>query len=147
MLRIRKLSVVGALLLAVGAMIVPATSAQASTNCSGRIIFAKEFTYAGSPIAELVVYWDASTGNNCARFNHLGASYGVAAETYAYILKCNGTTPATTTICTEIDHSFGNYSYYAGPVKAYAPNNCVEVWGGMTWHGTDIYYNTGPIGC
>ncbi|HVK24032.1 MAG TPA: hypothetical protein VM677_21980 [Actinokineospora sp.] len=139
MIGLRKRTLMGALLFAIGAIVVPTTSAQAATNCSGSII-----GRTANSIGELVVYYNASTGYNCARMNHLGASYGVAASTSVDISKCTGTTKSNPGTCTVVQSSQGSFSYYAGPVSTYAPNNCIRAWGEIVWQGHIYNYVAGP---
>lgn len=125
-----------------------AQSAQAA-GCSGYLInrtVAK--TSSGVTVGELVVYYNSSTGKNCARMNHLGPTYGVTDGTYVLLKRCaNGTGPD---VCWAEDekYSLGDYAYYAGPVEIYAPNNCVGAQGYVTYQGKYIWaYTPTKIGC
>jgi hypothetical protein len=121
------------LLTATGLVTLPAT-ASAATNCSGTLIDRKVVSYGGADIAELAVYFNTSTGVNCARMNHLGVTYGQPYRTAVFIVACTETSPAA--VC----HYYGSpdaqdstYSYYAGPVDVTASGRCIHAAG-------DIYY-------
>ncbi|SBT39610.1 hypothetical protein [Micromonospora auratinigra] len=127
---------------------VGAQSAQAA-DCSGNLInrtLAK--TSSGVTVGELVVYYNSSTGKNCARFNHLGPAYGVKSTTYVWLTVCaSGTAPD---VCRngEVDDSIGDFAYYAGPVYVYAPNNCVRATGNLMYQGSQVRASTPvKIGC
>jgi hypothetical protein len=136
------------LLVAIGVVLVPVAPAQAA-DCGGNLIFRQRALYNGAAVGELVVYYNASTGNNCARFNHLGSAYGVSASTTVILTKCSTTNPGNgcgTALVIAADS--GSYAYYAGPVSVHAPNNCVTAEGYIYWHGADRRVTTGGvIGC
>ncbi|GIH21538.1 hypothetical protein Raf01_97100 [Rugosimonospora africana] len=122
--------------------------AQAANGCSGsRIehIAMHDDTY-GYLMAYLDVYYDSSTGNNCAATVATGdLSYGVLKGMYVILVKCSQTTPNRTS-CTNIGSqrdpasagTYGNYYYYAGPVTVYSPNNCIFAEGSI-----ESYWNNG----
>ncbi|MEU4519939.1 hypothetical protein AB0F52_14605 [Amycolatopsis sp. NPDC024027] len=121
------------LLTATGLVTLPAT-ASAATSCSGSLIDRKVVSYGGADIAELAVYFNASTGVNCARMNHLGVTYGHPYRTAVFIVACTETSPAS--VCDYYgspDAQDGTYSYYAGPVEVTARGRCIHAAG-------DIYY-------
>lgn len=124
-------------LLSAGA--VTATAAHAAGGCSGTLIGRKAITYSGSTIGELAVYYNSSTGNNCAQTNHLGASYGVKAETTVTIERCTQTTKQDI-YCTPVSGTYSidknDYAYFAGPVSVHSPNNCIRATGLIAWKGS-----------
>src|SRR5262249_24709863 len=108
-------------------------------DCGGNLIFRKTVVVGGAGVGELVVYYSSSNGNNCARFNHLGPSYGATRYTDVLLQKCSTTSPGNgcgTVLDTSYDS--GQFAYYAGPVSVYAPRNCVTASGQIDWNG--IYY-------
>ncbi|MEH0841707.1 hypothetical protein V6U81_04835 [Micromonospora sp. CPCC 205711] len=137
-----------ALLACVATVVTGAQSAQAA-SCSGYLInrtVAK--TSSGVTVGELVVYYNSSTGYNCARFNHLGPTYGVASQTYVLLKRCTNGTSADLCWAETEDRSLGDYAYYAGPVQVYAPNNCVGAQGYVTYQGKYVWaYSPTKIGC
>jgi len=117
-------------------------------SCSGNLISRKTAIVGGTVVGELVVYYSSSDGYNCARFNHLGPSYGVTRYTNVQLLKCSTTSPGSgcgTPLAYPADP--GQYAYYAGPVRVYAPRNCVVAVGGIDWNGSYNSVSTGVIGC
>jgi hypothetical protein len=136
------------MLAATGVILLSVTPAQAD-DCGGDLIYRSKAFYNGAAVGELVVYYNASNGNNCARFNHLGAAYGVTAHTYVALFKCSTTNPGNgcgSALDGQSDE--GNFAYYAGPVRVQAPHNCVQAVGYVHWQGADRYADTnGVIGC
>ncbi|MFI2362443.1 hypothetical protein [Promicromonospora sp. NPDC019610] len=99
---------------------------------------------ANSGIGRLELYYNSSTGNNCAMVVHTGASYGVAAETYVSIVRCAETVwDGECNEASGFDSDYGNFSYYAGGVRVSAPNNCISTAGSIKWNGV---YHTATIG-
>jgi hypothetical protein len=105
--------------------------------------------YSGSTkIGELDVYYNSSTGDNCAEFQSLGSSRGVAKNMYVSITVCQQTTSSST--CTPISSSNatrsdnGTYQYYAGPVGVYGAGHCIRSSGGMVWKGVTYQTATSP---
>ncbi|MBP2702626.1 hypothetical protein JOL79_02275 [Microbispora sp. RL4-1S] len=142
----------------VGLATTVSAPAQAADGCSGsRIehIPMYDDVY-GDLRAYLDVYYDSSTGNNCAVTVATGPnSYGILKGMYVVLVKCSQTTPSKTS-CTNIGSkrdpatagTYGRYYYYAGPVTVYSPNNCifaegaVESWYPTTTNTTHSYGST-----
>jgi len=118
-------------------------------DCGGNLIFRKAAIVNGTVVGELVVYYNSSNGNNCARFNHLGPSYGVTRYTDVLLKKCSTTNPGNGCgTVLDIGYNSGQFAYYAGPVRVYSPRNCVTASGLIAWNGSDHVVSTnGVIGC
>ena len=119
-------------------------------DCGGNLIFRKTAKVDGTAIGELVVYYNSSNGNNCARFNHLGPAYGVSRYTSVWLDKCSTTNPGNG--CAPVliwgIPDDGPFSYHAGPVRVHSPQNCVRAEGRIHWDGSDRVVSTGGvIGC
>ncbi|MCP3058115.1 hypothetical protein LXT21_04930 [Myxococcus sp. K38C18041901] len=129
-------------------LVVPVSSAQAA-DCGGNLIFRKAAFAGGTVVGELVVYYNPSNGNNCARFNRLGPAYGVMTYTEVQLTKCSTVNPgsgcgAALAIIVDADQ----YAYYAGPVRVNSPRNCVTAEGRINWNGNQHIVSTGGvIGC
>ncbi len=125
-----------------------APAAHADITCTGTLIARKATYVDGVAVGEITVYWDGST-YNCARFNHLGPSYGVYAYTDVYLNKCTSTHKSQGCPLDPIYYSSrsGNFAYYAGPITVPAPNNCVEAHGTIYWKGAYRTAYVGPVGC
>ncbi|WP_225850067.1 hypothetical protein [Streptomyces sp. HPF1205] len=116
------LAIVGGLVLA------PAASAS-GYGCSGSEIGSYPVTTSGGTnYGTIHIYYDSSTGNNCAVA--VGSS-AVSGKSDIYmsvtVFKCAETSisPTCTYVSSDIDHDY--YYYYAGPVTMYAPSNCIQV--------------------
>ena len=125
------------------------STASAATSCSGSLIRSQTIkNSAGTAIAYLRVYWNSSTGRNCAETRHASSTWGKSRKTAVYIVKCTQTTPTGCTETTADDYDGGYFKYYAGPVSVYSPKNCVRASGYIyTAGGSKRYVTTGPIGC
>jgi len=124
------------------------TAADAATVCGGREIWAKTKYYDGHAIGRLRVFYNATYGTNCARFDHAGVTWGVKRFTDVVIDRCTQTTAGHgCTYSGVFDSDPGYYSYYAGPAKVHAPRNCVKAQGSIYWHGADRYISSPAIGC
>ena len=125
-----------------------ATSASAVTVCSGsQISSTKYVTYNGTRIGALKVFYNGSTGNNCAQFEHVGPAAGVTRYTSVLLQRCSQVNPGNGCTVTAQQFDEGNYSSYAGPVSVYAPNNCVRAYGEIYWAGAYRSVGSGVIGC
>ncbi|GAA0378451.1 hypothetical protein GCM10009530_31340 [Microbispora corallina] len=124
----------------VGGTTALSAPAQAANGCSGSRIehipmYDEKY---GTLTAYLDVYYDSSTGNNCAATVATGEGYGTLKGMYVLLVKCSQTTPDRTS-CTNIGSkrdpassgTYGDYYYYAGPVTVYSPNNCIFAEGGI----------------
>lgn len=124
-----------------------APNASAASACSTNLVDSKPLrspSGANSGIGRLELYYNSSTGNNCAMVVHTGASYGVAAETYVSIIRCAETVwDGKCDGGSGFDSDYGNFSYYAGGVRVHAPNNCISTQGSIKWNGV---YHTAKIG-
>lgn len=103
----------------------PAAKATHNSNgCSGTLLLHKPVKNdAGTTIAHLDVYYGG--GWNCAYLRKSGPAYGVNGAMRVTITRCKETTQSSTCTADGGDVDNGNYSYYAGPVTVYAPNNCI----------------------
>ncbi|SFL07968.1 hypothetical protein SAMN05216275_15217 [Streptosporangium canum] len=120
-MRIVKL-VMAALTLAAAALVstVSASPAQAA-DCSGSLI---EHLPVGS-LGYLDIYYSSSTGNNCARLNSTGSSYG---ESKYMSVRLNACSASSTSVCNvlDTDSDSGYFEYYAGPVTVYGKGRCLR---------------------
>ncbi|GAA1313013.1 hypothetical protein Psi02_68730 [Planotetraspora silvatica] len=140
----------------VGVTTALSAPAQAANGCSGsRIehIPMRDDTY-DDLMAYLDVYYDSSTGNNCAATVATGPnSEGILKGMYVVLVKCSQTTPNKTS-CTNIGSkrdpaspgTYGRYYYYAGPVTVYSPNNCIFAEGAIESYYPDSTGTTHSYG-
>lgn len=126
---------------------VSSTAANAVTVCSGTQIYSKYATYNGTNVGLLRVFYNASTGNNCAQFEHVGPSVGQTRYTSVVLQRCSQTNPGNGCTVTAQQSDAGQYSSYAGPVSVYAPGNCVQAAGEIYWGGGYRQAISPVIGC
>ncbi|HET8641766.1 MAG TPA: hypothetical protein VFM37_07500 [Pseudonocardiaceae bacterium] len=103
--------------------------------CNGTVVDSFPAHYDGEVIGRLRIYRNDDW--HCAEFWHAGASYGVARDTYVYIVKCEATS-SSAQYCTEIGHGgpdHDQYSYYAGGVRVLAGSHCIQANGWVYWQG------------
>ncbi|MEV6624350.1 hypothetical protein AB0M83_44275 [Amycolatopsis sp. NPDC051106] len=144
---------VGSILAVLGIVLttgaVTAAPANAAVSCSGTKTYNDSRGALG--LGELTIYYNsADGGTNSACFYHLGALYGVAAETYVRIERCVETS-GEGQYCTPDRSSSpdtGNYKYYAGPrgVTGTA-HRCVAAVGWVYWGGEYYGISSGRRGC
>jgi hypothetical protein len=142
----RLLRVLATLALVAGGLtvsLVPATAADAATSCSGNLVLTKDLMYNQTKIGELDIWYNSSTGVNCAKMNHGGPTWGVARDTWVYIAKCRATTNTGTCEVTADDHQEQVVQYYAGPVSVTAGSHCVQANGWIYWDGATRKVATG----
>lgn len=130
-----------------GGMLAASAGPAAAAGCGGALIGRKAMVVNGATVGELVVYYNAATGNNCARMNHLGAAYGVKRYTGVWINKCAQTSRGHGCTILTADADWDYYRYYAGPAVVHAPRNCVTGNGQLHWGGKVQVVKIGPIGC
>jgi hypothetical protein len=142
---------VGGLAVLGAAGAVTASPAQAAVSCSGTITYSKTATRGGSPIGELIIYYNTSNGGtNSACFYHRGESYGRGALTGVQIARCaqrsgEGQTCDQTALSTPDE---AGYSYYAGPVGVTGTANyCVSAVGWIMWEGSVSRVDSKTQGC
>ncbi len=117
-------------------------------DCAGGLIWHQNVMAGSTKIGELDIYYNASTGVNCAKMNHGGPTWGVPLHTFLDFYKCQQTTTAPR--CDVLEQRFdqGTYAYYAGPRKVTSPHNCVWAGGLITWQGRDYGAGTDhTVGC
>lgn len=140
-------AMIGAVALAGVTMIPSASAASASEQCAGTRIWHGVAKDQGHTVGELDVYWNASAGTNCARFNRMGGEFGDVGqrrETYVRISTCAGAA-CNSKIHEDVDG--GKFAYYAGPVRVPGRDHCIQADGGVYLHGAWHQVGTGTIGC
>jgi hypothetical protein len=114
-----------------------APAGAATGNCPGSLIESRNLNVGGKKVGELDVYYDSSTGKNCARMNHAGSTWGKKLLTRVWVGICSETEPND-----EVCHydaatdgvDKGEYRYYAGPAstKVSAAGRCIAA-SGYIW--------------
>jgi hypothetical protein len=131
-----------AAMLAAGAiMLLGASPAAAATSCAGSLIDSQPMTDlagSGATYGTLYVYYDSSTGKNCAKATN---STGVSHDMIVWISRCAPGTGSSWYNCNTSDpfvqggnYDRGYYHAYAGPVNTpgSAAGRCIEAYSQIT---------------
>ncbi|CAM5449962.1 hypothetical protein ACFYZI_18585 [Streptomyces griseorubiginosus] len=135
--------------IASGMVFAPAASA-AGYGCAGSEIDTYPVkTSGGTQYATIHLFYDSSTGNNCAvTVATTAGGYGTSETTMASISECSGTT-LTSCVDGAITRKAdaGSYQYYAGPVSVPGAGHCILVSGSRTHNGVVAGNQYGPVHC
>jgi hypothetical protein len=63
----------------------------ATGPCPGSLIESRNLNVGGKKVGELNVYYDSSTGKNCARMNHARSTWGKKLMTRVWVGICSET--------------------------------------------------------
>jgi len=86
----------------------------------------------GYTVAHLDVYWNGSTGKNCAMVVGYGQYYGRLLGAGVGLRSCGETRPSRSCTTRYEDHDYGQFHYYAGPVYVEARRRCIYAYGQAT---------------
>ncbi len=116
-------------LLVAGSLLFNVSGAQAAQGCGGSLV--GQHVYAGG-YAQVDVYLEGGT-TNCLVNRTRGASWGQARWMGVGVARGSTSTPACNIggVANRQDLDCGNFSFYAGPVRVYAPNSCISFWAGV----------------
>ncbi len=84
------------------------------------------------PAGRVSLLYNASNGYNCVVTMHINGYVGYGATTEAGIIVEGG----------SWKRDKKEYSYYAGPVYAYAANKCVKYTGGIEYYDNGIFWDS-----
>lgn len=105
------------------------STAQAAQGCGGNLL--ASYVYAGG-YAQVDVYLENGTtnclvnrtrGDSWGQARWMGVGVGLGSTTWACDIG---------QINRRADLDCGNYHYYAGPIRIYAPHTCISFWAGVT---------------
>ncbi|MFF5341946.1 hypothetical protein ACWDUG_16370 [Streptomyces cellulosae] len=135
----KTLAVLGATFSIMAGMFTMAPSASAGGyGCSGSQIDSfPMYASGGTLFGNVFLYYDSSTGRNCAVTVATSAGgYGVAKYMYVGISRCNETvdTGSCSGSASVVDKK-DSYKYYAGPVSIAAAGHCIAVTGQIEYNG------------
>jgi hypothetical protein len=101
----------------------------AGWGCSGSEVSGSPYTLAtgGSVYSYVHLFYDSSTGRNCAVNVKVGRFSGVASYTDVELDECAEDTPGTCTPLTKDRDWKATYQYYAGPVSVPGRGHCVRL--------------------
>jgi hypothetical protein len=113
-----------------GALIQATGPAAAATGpCAGSRIAHIGAYESGTILSWLNIYWDSSTGKNCARDDKDSAAstYGYPGLADVWLARCSQSTQGNTcTVVAQVEDSQWTYKYYAGPVYMPAAGHCID---------------------
>jgi hypothetical protein len=116
------------------------STAQAA-GCSGALIEHRPIRgdRTGNLFGYLDVYYNSSTGRNCARTVSSARTWGVAKPMYVGLYKCSQTRRGGCTVVAKAEDkanfTYGSYAYYAGPRSLYAAGHCIAARGDIQFRG------------
>ncbi|MFD6494652.1 hypothetical protein ACFV99_39395 [Streptomyces sp. NPDC059944] len=136
-------------IMASGVIFAPTASA-AGYGCAGSEIDTYPVkTSGGTQYATIHLFYNSSTGNNCAvTVATTAGGYGTSDTTMVNISVCSGTT-LTSCVGGAITNKaqVGEFQYYAGPVSVSAANHCILVSGSRDHNGATAGNQYGPVHC
>jgi hypothetical protein len=135
-------SAAAALGIAAATLVISAPTASAGGyGCAGNQIATYPVKYGSTTYGTLHVYYDSSTGKNCAvNVATTAGGYGVDKYMEVTITRCSETSPSST--CHVQDQDFEGYypfKYYAGPVTVSAANHCINISGRINYNGNKAF--------
>ncbi|MFC5183836.1 hypothetical protein [Actinomadura harenae] len=119
----------------------PAIPAVASDGCSGTLVETEpiDTVQTSTTVGYLNLYWDGSTGQNCATATSASVDWGVVKPMGVTIYQCAGSAPCSPPYNLQRSDPAGgglaNYGYYAGPVSVPGAGHCVWASAGIIWNG------------
>lgn len=130
-----------------------ADATQTSSSCVGTLVQDTPLVgdVSGKTLGYAELYWDASTGQNCAMTVSSSATWGVSKVMGVWLTRCLTDTPSSTVACapegsnTPSKYDDNTYSYYAGPVSVPGAGYCVQFMGEIVVNNNDeaIYDSPG----
>jgi hypothetical protein len=124
-------------------------TAALASSCSGTLIEHIPLKNGTATYGYLDVYYNGSTGKNCAMTRAAGSAYGNATRISVVLIRCQQTTSGSN--CTY-DPAAGDrvvddgaYHYYAGPVELSAAGRCIWAAGDLWYNGVKVHAQTSPL--
>jgi hypothetical protein len=125
--------------------------AEAATgSCPGTQIASYPVTQGTLRMGTIYLYWDGSTGSNCAVDVAYGSFYGRSGKEMSVSLSaCAYDASGICQTVGNVAYDHGQYLYYAGPVSVPAAGLCVQVYGQIddSYYGLADGGSTGPVAC
>lgn len=104
-----------------------------ATSCPGVRIEHIPMKSGSTTYAFLDVYFDSSTGNNCARTVSAGPAAGNASFIDVCLIRCTQTSPGPTCTVDAKQCDGGDFHSFAGPVFVHAPGTCISAFGDLAF--------------
>jgi hypothetical protein len=109
-----------------------------SSSCPGVRIEHLPMTSGSTTYAFLDVYFDSSTGNNCAKTVSAGPAAGNASFIEVCLDRCTQTSPGSTCTADVEQCDRGAFHSFAGPVSVHAPGHCITAFGDLTFNNVFV---------
>ncbi|MEU0567151.1 hypothetical protein ABZ297_17425 [Nonomuraea sp. NPDC005983] len=136
----------------IGATVVPLTIAApaSAASCSGSQVDSIPVKRSGKTYGTLKLYWNGSTGTNCARLDRV-VDYGTKSGMILQLWACAKGTPSTAACHRSSihDEDSGQFGQYAGPVSVKGKGKCIVVQAGVADknHNWANYNSQKPFHC
>ncbi|GAA2773448.1 hypothetical protein [Kitasatospora cinereorecta] len=134
---------------AAGLTIGAPTASAGGWGCTGSEIDTYSVTYGSTMYGAIHLYYDSSTGKNCAvNVATSAGGYGVDKYMSVSLVRCTQTSPSSTCTIDDAKTNADTYKYYAGPVSLSAADHCINVRGRITYNGHEAIGATyGAVHC
>lgn len=122
-------------------LLVAGPSPVEAAGCSGSLIEHRAIRgdKTGHLFGYLDVYYNSSTGRNCAKAVSSSRTWGVRKPMYVGLYKCKQTSAGRCSVVAKAEDApnftYGYYRYYAGPVSLYARGHCIAARGDIQFKG------------
>lgn len=126
--------------LALAITLASTSSAQAAGTCPGGLIAHQPLT---AGLGWLDVYYDGTTGRNCARVVSSAGTWGVPKVMSVELVRCSSTKPSQRCGTYDTSRDRGTYKYYAGPVSISARGHCILAYGYVQTSSSSGYAQLG----
>ncbi len=117
----------------------PVGVAAAASSCPGTRIEHIATPSSSAPEAFLDIFFDSSTGDNCAMMVGAGSAAGHASSIEVCLIRCKETSPGPTCTVDAEQCDSGAFHSFAGPVSIHAPGKCISAFGDLTFNGTTFF--------
>ena len=114
-----------------------ANASRADDACGGTLIDYKPVQINGENVGQLHLYYNSTSGNNCAIFYHAGPTWGkpLITSVELYVCKPNRDNCGVWQRDPWWKRDDGKYSYHAGPVRIDGRDRCVKSVGYIEYKG------------
>jgi hypothetical protein len=109
--------------------------AAAASSCPGNQIEHIPVMSGSTTFGFLDIYFDSSTGNNCAMTTATGSASGHATFIDVCLFRCKQTSQGSACTVEVARCDPGAFHFFAGPVSVHAPGQCISAFGDITFNG------------
>lgn len=112
--------------------------AAALSSCPGILRNQIAMKSGSTTLGFLNVYFDSSTGDNCAMTVAAGPASGHATFIDVCLARCTQTSPGSGCTADAEQCDAGDFHFFAGPVFVHAPGHCISAAGILTFNGSTV---------